>query len=158
MKKVQGFSIYELIVVFLVSGIVLSMAYWTFMRFVSFSFDFKKDKEIQYETINMISNLRKSILVSEKVIKMTNGFILKNNEESTKIWVKKDKLIYQSEVHELPFELMKYQTLFKHKEIVNNELIDEIIIKGIFVKDTLTIHFKKEYFASSFLNEKTEDF
>jgi len=129
------------------------MAYWTFMQFVSFSFSFKTDKEKQYEVTQITSELRKTFILCEGVYKTSQGFVLLNDQEKKEVWVENDRLIYGSEIHQLPMNLLEYRTMYNKQPVQNNGLVDEIIITGIFARDTLTLLFKKEYFASTLLNE-----
>lgn len=153
MIKVKAFSLYELIVVFLVSGIVLSMAYWTFMQFVSFSFSFKTDKEKQYEVAQISNELHQAFTLSEKVYKTQQGFILKNGLDEKEVWIKNEQLIFINEIHTIPMTLLNYQIYFNKEVPNNNELVDEVNITGVFAGDTLTLKFKKEYFAATLLNQ-----
>jgi Tfp pilus assembly protein PilE len=157
MNKIKAYTIVEMIVTMLITGVTISIAYSSF-RIINGQFgQYKARSQRNYEVVLLDKFMMKDITEAVRVVRNTNGFsclyidkTIDYTFESTYI-LRKSTLADTFNINVLEPKF----TFMDEEEFVPGALVDRVEFAGVIEDETIPFIYIKEYGADILLDKET---
>ncbi|MFN3402664.1 MAG: prepilin-type N-terminal cleavage/methylation domain-containing protein [Cytophagaceae bacterium] len=153
MNKIKSFTVLEMLIVMLLSGITISAAYAIFSIFFIKYNSFNHTSEENYKIMLLQKLLKEDIDKAEKILKADNGFKCIFPQKTTLYTFEKEYILRQSIVSDTFYcKVNEFNCYFGKEEVLEGGLIDRVNAGIEYNKNKMNLYYQKQYAADQLIN------
>ena len=157
MKKIKAFTIIELTVITLLSGIVISIAYFIFFIMEKQYNLYDKTSKYQLELSTLNRLLTQDFQIADSILTHDNSGIVVFKNSNKTLYIFAPPLITRNKNNQTDtfhLDVQDPTCLLDHTEVsVPNIWVDELMFTANYKQQKLRLHFYKKYAVAPFISK-----